>query len=237
MNRHFAALLIAASALSGVQTGEARAQSYGGGGVRLPSYQAALVRTLLNGVSARRRAEAALQLGESGDPRVLEALATAAAHDTEPDVRRAARQAIRQIRGGQIDAPPRPGPFPPPQPQDPNVVLVESWYQRYLGRSADRGGLGTFAGMLARGTPADQVQATLLASDEFWRRYGGTPAGFIGGLYECVLSRSPTRGEVGNWGQRFNLHRGDRTAVALEFLAAAQQELLRTPSYDPVYPY
>src|SRR5262245_7512560 len=76
---------------------EARAQSFSQQQIRLPPGRAALVRTLLEAVSSRRRLEAAQALGETGDPRVLEPLATAAARDTDPDVRRAARHAIRQI--------------------------------------------------------------------------------------------------------------------------------------------
>jgi HEAT repeats/Domain of unknown function (DUF4214) len=237
MNARRTALVLGAALLvCGLETSpnEARAQSYSSQ-IRLPPGRAALVRTLLNGVSARRRAEAAEALGETGDQRVLEALATAAAHDSEPEVRGAARRAIRQIRGDQGQWEGGPGPFPRPQPQDPNVVLVESWYQRYLGRSGDRSGLATFAGMLARGVSAEDVQAGILASDEFWRRYGGTAPGFIRGLYESVLNRTPNRAEVDLWGRRYNLLRGDRSRLAQEFVAAAQQELLGSQRYNNLY--
>lgn len=214
---------------------EVFAQSYQSREVTLPPGRAALVRTLLNGVSAKRRYEAAQALGETGDPRVLEALATAAAHDTDPDVRRVARRAIRQIRGDQGGGNWSPAPFPQQQQQDPNVVLVESWYQRYLGRSADQGGLATFAGMLARGTSAEDVQAGILASDEFWRNNGGRPVGFIAGLYQAVLGRQPTRQDLADWGRRYLQLRGDRSRMAQEFVVAAQQELLGNQQYNHLY--
>jgi len=215
---------------------ELHAQSYSSN-IRLPAGRASLVRTLLNSVSARRRLEAAEELGETADPRVLEALATAAAHDTNPDVRKAARRAIRQIRGDTEDAQPGPGPFQPPPSRDPNVTLVDSWYQRYLGRSADRTGLTTYVGMLARGVSAEYVQAAILASDEFWRNAGGTLSDWIVGLYKAVLNRGASRYEVGIWTRQFNAVRRDRLRLAQDFLKEAQGELLKQQGFNPNYPY
>jgi HEAT repeat protein len=216
--------------------GQLHAQSFSSS-VRLPAGRAALVRTLLNSVSARRRAEAAEELGLTGDPRVLEALATAAAHDTEPSVRRAARQAIRQIRGDQEEPPQWPGPIPVPTPRDPNVILVQSWYQRFLGRSADAAGLASHVAALRRGMAAEDVQAAMLASDEFWQNAGGTASDWIVGLYRAVLSRGANRYEIGIWGRRFNALRGDRGALAREFVREAQGELLRQQGFNPNFPF
>ena len=225
--RPFALVFGAAALVCGLAApDEARAQSFSSQ-IRLPAGRAALVRTLLEGVSARRRLAAAEELGETGDPRVLEALATAAAHDTDPDVRRAARRAIRQIRGDQGGNWNGGWGFvPQPPPQDPNVTLVQSWYQRFLGRSADSGGLATFVGMLRRGVAATDVQAGILASDEFWRLQGGRTDLFIRGLYVAVLNREPSRDEVRGWERRFVALRGDRARLTQEFVTAAQQELL-----------
>jgi subtilisin family serine protease len=38
-------------------------------------------------------------------------------------------------------------------------------------------------------SPADDVQATILASDEFYRDQGSTPAGFVDGVYHVALGR------------------------------------------------
>jgi HEAT repeat protein len=228
------ALLLAGS--TAMPDAELRAQSYSSG-VRLPAGRAALVRTLLNSVSARRRAEAAEELGETADPRVLEALATAAAHDSEPDVRRAARRAIRQIRGDRDDDDSGIGPIQRPASRDPNVTLVDSWYQRYLGRSADRGGLASNVGLLQRGVSPEEVQGIILGSDEFWENSGGTVPRFVGGLYRVILNRDPTRREVEGWVRRYAVNRANRSAVAQEFLAAAQQELLSNQGHNPRYPY
>jgi hypothetical protein len=236
MNARPTALFLAAALVGGLSwPQDAPAQSYSSRQISLPPGRAALVRTLLEAVSAKRRFEAAQALGETGDPRVLEALATAAAHDTEPDVRRAARVAIRQIRGDQGGGDWGHGPFPQPQKQDPNAVLVESWYQRYLGRSADQSGLAAFSGMLARGVPAEDVQAGILASDEFWRNCGGRPAAFVVALYQAVLNRQPNRQEAAGWLRRASTLGGDRGRLAQEFVVAAQQELLGKQQYDHLY--
>jgi hypothetical protein len=217
MNLHRTALILGATFLAGGLTSpnEARAQSYFSQSVRLPAGSAALVRTLLKAPSASRRLEAAEELAETGDSRVLEALESAAADDPNQDVRRAARNAIRRIRAAQDDFAPR----------DPNVEAVEGWYQRFLGRKPDRSGVATWASMLARGASPENVQAGILASDEFWELHGRRPAGFIRGLYEGVLSRAPRKAEMDSWGRRYNQLRGDRSRLAQEFVAAAQKEL------------
>jgi len=224
MNLHRIALIVGAVLLVGGLPNEARAQSYSSRHVRSSSGRAALERTLVNAPSASRRAAAAEELGEIGDRRSLEALDTAASDDPSAEVRRTARRAARQIRAVQEEFAPR----------DANVELVASWYRRYLGREPDRSGLANFTGMLARGTSAEDVQAGILASDEFWRLNGSRPEGFIRGLYEGVLGRTPRRAEMDSWGRRYNLLRGDRSRLAQEFVAAAQQELdvKRNDRYD-----
>jgi hypothetical protein len=212
-----ALVLTAALLVAGVTSpNEARAQShYFSQSSRLPAGRAALVRALLKSPSAERRADAAEELGESGDPRVLDALRTAADDDPSSEVRRAAGRAIRRIRAVQEEFAPR----------DPNVELVDGWYRRYLGRAADSSGLATWTARLARGASAEDVEAGILASDEFWQLHDSRPEGFISGLYKAVLSRTPRRAEVLAWGRRYVQLRGDRSTLAQEFVVGAQQEL------------
>ena len=44
--------------------------------------------------------------------------------------------------------------------------LVQSYYQEFLGRNADPGGLGAFGALLQQGAPDEAVIAALLGSAE-----------------------------------------------------------------------
>jgi len=46
-------------------------------------------------------------------------------------------------------------------------------------------------------------------------------------LYTDVLDREANRGEVRVWAERYAINRGNRSAVAREFLQAAGRELSR----------
>ena len=70
-----------------------------------------------------------------------------------------------------------------------DTQLVESWYQRYLGRGSDPGGLNNWVWQLRSGMPPDAVEACILGSDEYYVRHGQTPESFVAGLYQDVLSR------------------------------------------------
>jgi hypothetical protein len=117
------------------------------------------------------------------------------------------------------------------------VNMVDSWYQRYLGRSVDPGGLNNFAGMLRRGSPPDEVQSIILGSDEFWNNNGGTPSGFIAGLYGVILNRQASVQEIAIWLRRYVQVRQNRSQVARDFIAAAQQELLGQQQNNPMIPW
>ncbi len=202
-----------------------------------PAGNAVYVRTLLTAVDGRERVEAARRLGRSGDERVIQALARAAVSDDEPRVRQEASEAITRIRRqtGTAVVPEQglPGGFPgfqppvPPALADPHAELVQAWYQRYLRRSVDWNGLQNWVGQFRRGMTQEQVQAALLGSDEYYQAHGGRPAGFVRGLYEDVLGRQASWGEVRGNVDRLNRLRGDRAAYAEQFLSAAVPELLR----------
>lgn len=69
---------------------------------------------------------------------------------------------------------------------------VENLYETLLHRSADPVGLFTFANALGSGATVTQVEARLLASDEYYQTRGaGTTDGFLTALYGDVLGRAP----------------------------------------------
>src|SRR5438105_6820505 len=93
--------------------------------------------------------------------------------------------------------------------------MVQSWYQTYLGRSADEPGLDLWVQQLRYGGSSAQVQAGILASDEYYGRHGYTPEGFIQGLYADVLGRSASPDEVYNWVSRLMTDGGNREQLAM----------------------
>jgi Domain of unknown function (DUF4214) len=104
---------------------------------------------------------------------------------------------------------------------DEDAALVESWYASYLGRKPDRDGFATYMEKLRSGVSPLECQAEILRSDEFYRRWGSTPRGFIDGLHKAVLGQRATPAEMQSWMRR--LRNADRGEVALEFLEWAYE--------------
>jgi hypothetical protein len=103
------------------------------------------------------------------------------------------------------------------QSYDDPMALVDSWYRAYLGRSAlDDPGSAAWLNLLRQGNSPLAVQAGILASDEYYNRNGGTPQGYIQGLYRDALRRSPTPVDYDFWVRR--AYTQDRTALSTELL-------------------
>src|SRR5262245_22521632 len=80
-------------------------------------------------------------------------------------------------------------------------ALVSSWYQRFLGRPPDPGS-ATWVQQLQDGSAPDAVLAGILASDEYYRRSGGSPEGFVRKLFRDLTSRRPGPREADYWTRR-----------------------------------
>ena len=74
-----------------------------------------------------------------------------------------------------------------------SAAFRESWvaglYTHLLGRTADQAGLAQQVGRLRQGASMTDILSGFLASDEYYRRVGATPSGFVGALYQTLLSR------------------------------------------------
>jgi hypothetical protein len=120
--------------------------------------------------------------------------------------------------------------------------LVQSWYQTYLGRSADAPGLDAWLQQVRQGASLGMVQAGILASDEYYARHAYTPESFVQGLYADVLRRTASPEEVYVWVDRLAVDGGNRQQLAIDFLATAGAELgqgglaIQTP-YRPARVY
>lgn len=88
-------------------------------------------------------------------------------------------------------------------PADP-AGLVREWYRRYLGREGDPGGVATWVDSLRQGNPPDVVLATILASDEYYGRAGGSPEGLVQRLFADLTGRQPAGEEYGYWLDRIS---------------------------------
>ncbi|HET6880777.1 MAG TPA: DUF4214 domain-containing protein, partial [Pirellulales bacterium] len=77
--------------------------------------------------------------------------------------------------------------------------LVTQFYEQYLGRGTDPGGLAWWvADWQAKGDPRDVVE-NILASQEFFDDAGDTDAGFVSLLYQRVLQRPAEPGGLSWW--------------------------------------
>ena len=117
--------------------------------------------------------------------------------------------------------------------------VVDSMYQRLLGRAADLGGLDFWVGQLQSGSTEEQVAAALIASPEFAARadalVGGTnpDANFVQSLYQLLLGRTASDAEVNGW--LSTVAAQGRAAVAAAFLASGEfrTDAVRTFYGDP----
>lgn len=68
--------------------------------------------------------------------------------------------------------------------------VVQTSYQKFLRRAATPAELSQWLGALQNGGSSDQVMLTLLTSDEYFNRAGGTTTGFMNRLSQDVLGKS-----------------------------------------------
>src|SRR5207302_1847035 len=72
-------------------------------------------------------------------------------------------------------------------------------YQTYLKRSPDAAGLGFWTIQLQQGMADETLEAIILNSAEYIANHGSTQSGWVTGLYQDVLGRTPLDSEVSNW--------------------------------------
>lgn len=103
--------------------------------------------------------------------------------------------------------------------------LVEEDYAQLLGRTPGQGELNYWLGVLKQGGTDEQVLAGFVSSPEYYRRAGGTNAGWINALYRDVLGRAADPSGESFWlGQ---LATGvSRSTVALAVADSAEHEAL-----------
>jgi hypothetical protein len=106
-----------------------------------------------------------------------------------------------------------------------HLQMVDCWYRYYLHRPLDCCGADLWCKQIACGTPTDTVLARILGSQEYYCRHGGTPCGYITGLFCEMVGRHPCPAELHYWQCRLGAC-GCRAKLAGEFLCAFRKGLL-----------
>jgi hypothetical protein len=109
-----------------------------------------------------------------------------------------------------------------------NVVYSWQWiahgvrddFLAILGRPAGDGGAGYWMNQILAGRTAANVKVALYASDEYYARAGGTPAGFATAIFTAFRGRPPTPAQVATWVDA--VRRTGRAGVATAFLQSLQ---------------
>ncbi len=104
--------------------------------------------------------------------------------------------------------------------------LIDGYYRSTLGRSADPVGRANWLRVLASGMSPADVAARFYASDEYFRRSGGTPHAWITDLYAEILHRRPDPAGLRHWMQMHD--RGvSRVRMAGYFHGSAESRATR----------
>jgi PhoPQ-activated pathogenicity-related protein len=104
--------------------------------------------------------------------------------------------------------------------------VVQSLFQQVLRRGADPSGLSAGVQFLANGGTAQQLQALLYGSDEYFNLQGGTVDGFLTALYQDVLHRAIDSASKQNLTTA--IAQGlSRTAVATAVLGSQESDALQ----------
>jgi hypothetical protein len=78
-------------------------------------------------------------------------------------------------------------------------IVVESDYQRYLGRSAGASEVAGWVNVLQHGMSNEQVVAAFVASEEFYSRHGASIQSWLNGAYQVVFQRAPDMSGFNYW--------------------------------------
>ena len=101
--------------------------------------------------------------------------------------------------------------------------VITTAYQKYLGRSPDANGLAYWLSSMQGGLTDEQLESGFLGSAEYIQNHGGAGAGWVDGMYQSLLGRSPTQAEADYW---VNVLNGgtSTTDVAYSFAASPERE-------------
>jgi hypothetical protein len=103
------------------------------------------------------------------------------------------------------------------------IGVITAAYQRYLGRLPDDTGLQSWLTQMRHGLTDEHLEAGFIGSAEYIQSHGGAGAGWVLGMYQDLLGRTPAQAEVDHWLQV--LGSGVSTVeVAYGFAASGERE-------------
>jgi hypothetical protein len=101
--------------------------------------------------------------------------------------------------------------------------FVTATYQRYLGRTPAAAERDGWVSALRSGLSDEQLEASFIGSVEYIQDHGGPGAGWVRGMYQNLLGRTPADAEVAGWVSY--LHQGaSPQTVAYSFAASFERE-------------
>jgi hypothetical protein len=99
-------------------------------------------------------------------------------------------------------------------------ATVDHLYREALDRAPDGGGRRYWVDQLRAGTSVNRFGGLVYGADEFYRRSGGTTAGFVSALYSRILGRPADAGGLTHWSTI--VQRDGRGPVAAAFFASTE---------------
>lgn len=113
-------------------------------------------------------------------------------------------------------------------------LRVRQAYQEVLGRAPDAGGQAAWSlEILAGHVPVDDVQRRFFGYQEFVNRSGGTAEGYVAQLYQSILGRAATSGEVATWVAKMNQYGRSKVVDGIWFSMEAAK--YRAGSYYQLF--
>jgi hypothetical protein len=101
--------------------------------------------------------------------------------------------------------------------------IVTAVYQKYLGRTPAASEVAGWVSLMQQGLSDERLEANFIGSAEYIANHGGPGAGWVTGMYQDLLGRTPQQAEVNAWVQA--LAAGiSPTQVAYGFAASAERE-------------
>src|SRR5690606_4630638 len=101
---------------------------------------------------------------------------------------------------------------------------ISAWFREYLNRDLRQNERQVWQSSIDRGVTLDEVQAELLAHNDFYTQADRDDRQYIENMYLAVLGRRPQQAEVDAWVRRLEAKNGLRREIAREFLAQVSKQ-------------